>query len=100
VYPPSYIEKKMKNMVRGSIKQGAYIPLQMGYFRPNESCSQAWTPIEGYFVCGASAYPGGMIIGGPGYIGANIVAEELGAEKNWEEPEIVRQARKAGIIAD
>ncbi len=98
VYPPTYIEKKFLNMVKGSIKQGAYIPLQMGYFRPNESCSQGFTPIEGFYVCGASVYPGGMIIGGPGYIGANLIAEDFGISKPWTEPESVKAARKNGII--
>ncbi len=98
VYPPTYIEKKIRNMVRGSIKQGAYSPLQMGYSRPNPSCSQCWTPIENFFVCGASVYPGGMIIGGPGYIGANVILAELGMEKKWEAPDTVKQARANGII--
>ncbi|MBI9073772.1 MAG: NAD(P)/FAD-dependent oxidoreductase [Desulfatibacillum sp.] len=99
VYPPTYIEKKIINMVKGSIKQGAYIPLQMGYFRPNDSCSQVRTPIEGFYVCGASVYPGGMIIGGPGYIGANIITEDFGLTKAWDEPGIVETARERGLIA-
>jgi phytoene dehydrogenase-like protein len=98
VYPPSHIERKLKNMVRGSIKHGAYKSLQMGYNRPNDLCSRGSTPIEGYYVCGASTYPGGMIIGGPGYLGANLIAEELGATKTWEEIDAVKRARKAGII--
>jgi phytoene dehydrogenase-like protein len=100
IYPPTYIEKKMTNMVRGSFKHGDYIPLQMGYFRPNESCSQVFTPIDGFYVCGASTYPGGMILGGGGYIGANILADEFGVAKKWEEPEMIKQARKNRIIAD
>ena len=28
-------------------------------------------------MCGASTYPGGLIIGGPGYIGARTVCEDL-----------------------
>jgi phytoene dehydrogenase-like protein len=100
VYPPTYIENKMTNMVRGSFKHGDYVPLQMGYFRPNESCSQVYTPIDGFYVCGASAYPGGMILGGGGYIGANVVAEELGVAKTWEEPEMIQQARENGILPE
>jgi phytoene dehydrogenase-like protein len=100
VYPPTYIEKKIKNMVKGSIKHGSYSPLQMGYFRPNESCSQVWTPINGFYVCGASVYPGGMILGGPGYIGANVIAEDLQVKKNWEEPDVVKKAKRMGIIAN
>ncbi len=99
-YPPAYIEGKIRNMVKGSIKHGAYLPLQMGYFRPNESCSQIYTPIEGFYVCGASVYPGGMILGGPGYIGANIIAEDLEVKKTWSEPEIIARAKKAGFISD
>ena len=100
VYPPTYIEGKIMNMVRGSFKQGAYIPLQMGYFRPNESCSQGFTPIDGLYVCGASSYPGGMILGGAGYIGANVIAEDFGIEKWWKEPEIVAKARERGLIQE
>lgn len=98
VYPPTYIEKKLKDMVRGSFKQGAYTPLQMGYFRPNESCSQIRTPVDGLYVCGASVYPGGMIIAGPGYVGANIIAQDMGVKKNWEEPEFIKHAREARLI--
>jgi len=98
VYPPTYIEKKLINMVRGSIKQGAYVPLQMGYFRPNDTCSQCYTPVEGFYVCGASVYPGGMIIGGPGYIGANTIVEDFGVKKQWKDPESVKKAKENGII--
>ncbi|MGK5095068.1 NAD(P)/FAD-dependent oxidoreductase [Deltaproteobacteria bacterium TL4] len=98
VYPPTYIEKKLINMVNGSIKQGSYTPLQMGYFRPNEACSQVYTPIDGFYVCGASTYPGGMIIGGPGYIGANVIANDFQVEKDWDEMESVKNAREMGII--
>ncbi|MFZ5570369.1 MAG: phytoene desaturase family protein [Thermodesulfobacteriota bacterium] len=99
-YPPTYIEQKLKNMVRGSFKHGAYLPLQMGYFRPNDVCSRTYTPLAGYYVCGASVYPGGMILGGGGYIGANIIADDFGVKKTWEEPEMVKQARAAGFIGE
>jgi phytoene dehydrogenase-like protein len=97
-YPPSYIADKMLNMVKGSIKQGAYVPLQMGYFRPNEECSQSYTPVEGLYVCGASTYPGGMILGAGGYIGANAIVEDFGVKKAWDEPDMVKQAREDGFI--
>jgi phytoene dehydrogenase-like protein len=35
-------------------------------------------------VCGASTYPGGMVIGGPGYLGANIIVEDMGVKKTWK----------------
>jgi len=36
-------------------------------------------------VCGASTYPGGLVLGGPGYLAANKVAEDMGAKK-WRKP--------------
>ncbi len=83
---PVDIETRIASMVRGSIKHGAYDPLQMGVFRPHESCTAGRTPIEGLYLCGASAYPGGLVTGGPGYIAAGSVVEDLEAERWWEEP--------------
>ena len=77
-HTPLDIEAKLTTMKRGSIKHGAYTPLQMGYQRPNDLCSRSQTPIPGLFVGGASMYPGGMILGGPGYIAAGVVAQFLG----------------------
>ncbi len=79
-YPPTHIEAKLHTMKRGSIKHGSYTNLQMGFNRPNDLCSQVTTPIPGLFTCGASNYAGGMIIGGPGYLGAKVVGEHLGLD--------------------
>jgi phytoene dehydrogenase-like protein len=69
-------------MKRGSIKHGAYTTLQLGYLRPNDLCSHSATPIPGLFVGGASLYPGGMILGGSGYLAAQVVREELESESS------------------
>ena len=81
---PEEIEIRFPNMRRGSIKHGDYRPLQMGCYRPNQECSGTATPIEGLYVCGVSTYPGGLVLGGPGYLGANKVAEDLGVTKWWK----------------
>jgi phytoene dehydrogenase-like protein len=81
---PEEIEIRFPNMRRGSIKHGDYRPLQMGCYRPNQECSNTKTPIEGLYVCGVSVYPGGLVLGGPGYLGANKVAEDLGVKKWWQ----------------
>ncbi len=81
---PEDIEIRFPQMRQGSIKHGAYTPIQMGCFRPNQFCSSTDTPIEGLYVCGASTYPGGLILGGPGYLGANKVAEDLDVKKWWK----------------
>jgi len=95
---PADIENKFPNMVQGSYKQGAYHPLQMGFLRPNQDCSLNRTPVNNLYLGGASVYPGGCVIWGPGYICANTVAEDLGIEKWWSEPEIVTAARERGLI--
>lgn len=99
-YPPTYIELKNKAMTRGSFKHGAYIPLQMGYLRPNDLCSRNFTPVERFYVAGASSYPGGMILGGGGYLAANAIADDFGLTKTWQEPAYMKNARQAGIIPD
>ena len=71
-------------MRKGGIKHGDYKPIQLGCFRPNQDCSSSATPIPGLYTCGASNYPGGAVLGGPGYIGANKVAEDLGITKWWK----------------
>jgi len=81
---PEDIEIRFPNMKRGSIKHGDYRPVQLGAFRPNQECSNHSTPIEGLYVCGASTYPGGLVLGGPGYLGANKVAEDMGVTKWWK----------------
>ena len=91
---PEDIEIRLPNMRFGSIKHGDYHPMQIGCFRPNQDCSSAKTPIPGLYLCGASNYPGGLVIGGPGYLAANKVAEELGVAKWWKPtPEMEKYIR-------
>jgi phytoene dehydrogenase-like protein len=91
---PEDIAIRLPNMRRGSIKHGDYNPLQLGYLRPNPECSGSNTPIEGLYVCGASTYPGGLIIGGPGYLAANKVADDLGVTRWWKPtPEMEKYIR-------
>jgi phytoene dehydrogenase-like protein len=95
---PVDIENKFINMVQGSYKQGLYHPLQMGIFRCNEACSKTRTPIDSLYLAGSSVYPGGTVIWGAGYGAANAMAEDLGIEKWWPEPEIITNAREKGYL--
>lgn len=95
---PLDIENKLWDMVRGSIKQGAYLPLQMGYLRPNEYCSQYATPVKDLYVCGASTFPGGLVTLGAGYNAAARIVKDLGIEPWWPKPEKVAQAEKLGLL--
>ena len=81
---PLDIEIRFPNMRYGSIKHGDYKPVQLGCFRPNQECSGNKTPIEGLYTGGASNYPGGMVLGGSGYLAANKIAEDLGVTKWWK----------------
>lgn len=95
---PVDVENKFADMVKGSIKQGAYHVFQMGYLRPNEECSTTRTPVGNLYLGGSSCYPGGCVIWGPGYLAANAVAEDLGLSKWWKEPEIVTRAKEEGLL--
>ena len=95
---PKHVEAKLPNMKRGSIKHGAYIPTQMLSNRPNADCSSYRTPIENLYVAGAGVWPGGMVLLGGGYNAAGIVADDLGLERWWSEPDFVIEARKKGLV--
>lgn len=95
---PVDVGNKFLSMVEGSYKHGLYHPLQMGIFRPNEHCSRYRTPIRNLYVAGSSCYPGGCVIWGAGYNAANAVADDLGINKWWSEPEAVTKAREGGLL--
>lgn len=95
---PLDIENKLWDMGKGSIKQGAYLPLQMGYLRPNEYCSQYATPVKGLYVCGASVFPGGLITLGAGYNAAGRIVTDLGIKPWWSKPEKVVEAERLGML--
>lgn len=98
LYPPPFIELKFPNMIRGSIKQGAYTPTQMGYFRPNSECSNYSTPIKGLYLSSAAVYPGAMITLGPGYNAARRIATDLNLDIWWQDPESVEDARRDNLV--
>jgi phytoene dehydrogenase-like protein len=98
VSTPVDIENKFLDMVNGSIKQGAYHPLQMGYLRPNEYCSTHRSPINGLYMGGSCTYPGGTVILGPGYLVANAVSEDFGIKRWWKEPGFVKKAKEKGLL--
>jgi phytoene dehydrogenase-like protein len=95
---PHDFSHKFRNMVQGSYKQGAYLPLQMGFLRPNEDCSHYRTPVQGLYICGASCHSGGLVTFGPGYNAVNRIAEDLGIEKWWQEPERILEAKRKGYF--
>jgi phytoene dehydrogenase-like protein len=96
-HTPLDIENRFLDMTEGSIKQGAYDPLQLGFLRPNEDCSNHRTPIKNLYLGGASSHSGGLVNFGPGYLVANSIVEDYGIPRWWPEPEIVTKAREGGL---
>jgi phytoene dehydrogenase-like protein len=97
---PMDFSTKYLNMVQGSIKQGAYEVFQMANNRPNDECSHSRTPIRNLYVCGASVNPGGLVTFGPSYIAANVIADDYGIDKWWQEPEYITAARRKGYFGE
>lgn len=95
---PLDTENKFPDMRQGCFKQGAYLPLQMGFLRPNEYCSNHATPLKKLYLGGSCTHSGGMITYGPGYCAVEKIAEDLGIDKWWPEPECVRRARELGLM--
>ena len=83
LFTPLDVERLNKNMVRGAVRMGAYIPSQLGINRPHPLLSGTRTPIERLYLCGSSTGNGGGINGAPGYIAANAIADDLALERPW-----------------
>ncbi|MBI5966412.1 MAG: NAD(P)/FAD-dependent oxidoreductase [Deltaproteobacteria bacterium] len=81
---PLDIERKLYNMKFGGVFMGRLVQGQLEYFRPLPELSQFRTPIKNLYLCGSCCHPGGGIIGAPGFIAANIIAEDYGLNKWWE----------------
>jgi len=83
LFTPLDIERRCRNMVRGSHHGGAYGAGQIDAGRPVVGLADYRTPVEGLYLCGAGSHPGGSIHGAPGYNAANVIAGDLGVERWW-----------------
>ena len=81
---PLDIERKLYNMKAGGVFMGRLILGQLEYFRPLPELAEFRTPINNLYLCGACCHPGGGIIGAPGVIAAEIIAEDHGLKTWWE----------------
>jgi phytoene dehydrogenase-like protein len=81
---PVDIERHLPNMVGGDIVVGEMSKDQILEKRPFPECGQYRTPINGLYLCGSSAHPGGNITGGPGYNAAGVICSDLGMEPWWK----------------
>lgn len=78
---PFDVENMLINMVQADAHQGGLLGGQIGVGRQSYR-----SPIDGLYLCGSCCHPGGTVTFAPGYICANIVAEDLGLKKWWSQP--------------
>jgi len=77
LYTPDQQERK--NLMReGDFSNGEFSPDQMGSNRPFPEASNYRTEVEGLYLCGPSAYPGGGVHAACGYNAYKAIAEDLG----------------------
>lgn len=68
VLTPAALEARY-SLTNGHIYHGEHAVDQL-ITRPFPCCARYTTPVEGLYLCGSGAYPGGGITGLPGYLGA------------------------------
>ena len=81
---PIDVERHLPNMVGGDIQMGELNPNQILDKRPFPECSQYRTPVNGLYLCGSCAHPGGNISGAPGYNAAGVICRDVGLEPWWK----------------
>ncbi|MEE9613274.1 MAG: NAD(P)/FAD-dependent oxidoreductase [Desulfatiglandales bacterium] len=87
-HSPLDIERHLPNMKHGDWMCGELSSDQFLDKRPFPECSRYRTPVEGLYLAGSSCHPGGNITGAPGYNAANIITEDLDAERWWTPPDL------------
>jgi phytoene dehydrogenase-like protein len=77
LYTPDQMERKVM-MREGDFSHGEFVPDQQGVNRPFPEASNYITEIDGLYLCGPSAYPGGGVHAACGYNAFKKIAEDLG----------------------
>jgi phytoene dehydrogenase-like protein len=78
VYSPEDLELQF-GLTGGNIYHGAMTPDQLFSFRPAAGGSSYASPIEGLFLCGSGAHPGGGVWGAAGMNAAKEILGRVGA---------------------
>ncbi len=77
VLSPVDIEQRY-GLPNGNIFQGEITPDQLFSLRPTPECARYRTPIEGLYLCGSGAHPGGGVMGAPGHNAAKALLHDWG----------------------
>jgi phytoene dehydrogenase-like protein len=73
-------------LTEGNIFHGDLSLDQLFFMRPVPGWSQYRTPVEGLYLCGAGAHPGGGVTGAPGYNAAHQ------ALRDWKRGRLKKRA--------
>lgn len=76
VLSPPDIEARF-GLLGGNIMQGEMTPDQSFMLRPIFGYADYRTPVEGVYLCGSGAHPGGGVMGVPGWNCARVVSGEI-----------------------
>lgn len=76
LFTPLDLERRVY-LTDGNIRHLDIVPGQMLALRPNRQLSGYKTPIQGLYLCGAGAHPGGEVTGAPGHNAAHAVLRDL-----------------------
>jgi phytoene dehydrogenase-like protein len=68
--------ERVFNLTGGNIFQGAMTPGQLFAFRPVPGYARYSTPVQGLYLCGAAAHPGGGVMGTPGLNAAREILRQ------------------------
>ena len=81
VLPPLAIEEQF-GMACGYPDHGEMRPGSVMSFRPVPGWSRYRTPVEGLYMCGAGAHPGGGVSGNPGRNAAYALLDDLDSDES------------------
>jgi len=81
VHTPLDLETRFA-MTGGHQFHGDLLPNQLFDRRPAPGCLGAKTPIDGLYLCGTGAHPGGCVWGAPGQRAARTVLEQVSENLN------------------
>lgn len=70
--------ERIFGLTGGNIFHGAISLDQLYFMRPVASMSNYQSPIEGLYLCGSGAHPGGGVMGAPGYQAALVALNKMG----------------------
>ncbi len=77
VQSPLDYERRMRSAVHGTHQHGAFLPYQVGGFRPIPEFADFRSPVANVYLCGAGSHPGSGITMGPGRNAAEVICADL-----------------------